>query len=55
VLEPEIVRAKEQAMLDRSWLVLAAEDREKAHAALRHECDALLAGESEKPIHSDSL
>lgn len=55
VLEPEILRAKEQVRSDRLWLGSVADVRKKAHAMLRRECDALMRGAGSEPVGLDSL
>src|SRR5216683_4760224 len=46
VLEPEILRAREQVAKDRSWLEATSAYREKAHASLHQQCDDLLRSEN---------
>ena len=42
VLEPEILRARQQITADHSWLDAAIVHQQKAHASLRQQCDDLL-------------
>jgi argininosuccinate lyase len=46
VLEPEILRAREQVAKDRSWLEATIAYREKAHVSLHQQCDELLRSEN---------
>jgi argininosuccinate lyase len=46
VLEPEILRARSQIALDRSWLEAATKHRQNAHTILRQQCDELLRSEN---------
>jgi argininosuccinate lyase len=46
VLEPEILRAREQVAKDRSWLDATSAYREKAHLSLHQQCDDLLRSEN---------
>jgi argininosuccinate lyase len=46
VLEPEILRAREQIAKDRSWLEATSAYREAAHLSLHQQCDDLLRSEN---------
>jgi argininosuccinate lyase len=46
VLEPEILRARNQIAVDQSWLEAAAKHRQNSRAMLRQQCDELLRSEN---------